>query len=154
RSEDGVTSNPVEAPAAGTPQLSPTACRYALPKSVEGSMFRCADLVVPEDRSKPGGRTVKLHVAIFKGKAAGAPTIDLAGGPGEPSETAAMGLAAGAKEIQDSFGKFLEHGDVVFLDQRGTGRSIPRLDCAAERLTQEQNGTSEVATLEMCRDRH
>jgi pimeloyl-ACP methyl ester carboxylesterase len=102
-----------------------------VPKSIEGKAFRCGDLVVPENRDNPASRKIKIHAIVFKGKEGGVPTIELNGGPGGSSEMAAQALALGAPFIQKEYGRFLETGDLVFFDQRGTGRSIPRLSCAA-----------------------
>jgi hypothetical protein len=49
-----------------------------------GKTVRCGYLIVPEDRTKPNGRTIKLAVAIFKSPVqhpAPDPVIYLAGGP-------------------------------------------------------------------------
>lgn len=46
----------------------------------------CAALVVPENRSKPGGRTLRLAVAIIPSEtqpAAADPIVFITGGPGE-----------------------------------------------------------------------
>ena len=47
--------------------------------------MQCGYLIVPEDRSAPGKRTIRLHVGIFKAtgpKAANDPIVFLDGGPG------------------------------------------------------------------------
>ncbi len=127
---------PGVAPAA--PKLETVACRFLVPKSAEGKDFHCADLTVPESRRAAGGRTIKLHVAIMKGKEGGVPTIELVGGPGGSSEGLVGAVAAKTKRAQREYGKILEKGDLVLFDQRGTGRSIPRLYCdmqSGEELT-------------------
>lgn len=128
-----------------TSALETVPCRFLVPKSAEGKDFRCADLTVPENRQKADSRTIKLHMAIVKGKAGGVPTVDLQGGPGGGSELVVGGLTAKRSGILAEYGKFLEHGDLILFDQRGTGRSIPRLSCPA--------GASGEPDTASCRDR-
>jgi len=104
-------------------------CRFAVPKSVEGKAFRCGDLVVPENRENAASNKIKVHVIVFKGKEGGIPTIELNGGPGGSSEMLVEAMSVNAPFIQKEYGRFLEIGDLVLFDQRGTGRSIPRLTC-------------------------
>jgi pimeloyl-ACP methyl ester carboxylesterase len=84
---------------------------------------RCGRLLVPEDRSRPGGRTISLSVAIVKSAAAQAkpdPIVWLAGGPGDDAITEIpMALA----------GKLNADRDVIFMSQRGTYSAIPKLTC-------------------------
>lgn len=118
------------APTAKTaPTLEPTACRFVIPRSVEGKAVRCADLSVPENRRVAGARAIKLHVAIVKGKEGGVRTVELNGGPGGGSDGIVGPLVAGDAPLLDLYAPILAQGDVVFLDQRGTGRSLPRLGC-------------------------
>lgn len=107
-------------------------CRYVVPKSAEGTAFFCGDLSVPENRRKEGSRSIKLHVIVFKGKKAGFPTIFLEGGPGGSAEESAMGVAIQDPSFMARNQKFLDEGDLVFFDQRGVGRSVPRLTCVPE----------------------
>lgn len=109
--------------------LVTTACRFLVPKSVEGKTVRCADLTVPENRRKEGSRTIKLHVAIVSGKAGGVPTIELNGGPGGGADQLVGGVVAREPKMLEGYGDLLAQGDMVFFDQRGTGRSVPRLSC-------------------------
>ncbi|MBX3191672.1 MAG: alpha/beta fold hydrolase [Labilithrix sp.] len=125
-----------------TTGLVPTACRFAVPKSAEGSAYRCADLVVPENRANAAARTIKVHVIIFKGKEGGVPTIELNGGPGGSSEMLAQSLSVRAGFTKDNYLRLLDIGDLILVDQRGTGRSLPRLDCGQ---TEEPSA---------CRQRH
>lgn len=83
-------------------------------------------LTVPENRQKPNSRVVELAFVRFRSTAKnpGAPIVYLSGGPGGPG----IGAARGAR-----FPLFLamrEFGDVIALDQRGTGDSRPNLMCA------------------------
>jgi pimeloyl-ACP methyl ester carboxylesterase len=119
---------PQEAPAL-TNTLAKVPCRFFVPKSVEGQSFYCADVSVPEDRRNPASPKIKIHVGVIKGKPNGVPTIELIGGPGGGSEPLIGGVAAGGKKMLEVYGRFLAQGDLVFFDQRGTGRSEPRLAC-------------------------
>src|SRR5947207_12821872 len=71
---------------AATPRFEPTACHFKLGAGiVAGRDVRCGFVVVPEDRSVPHGRTIRLAVAIFKSPRphpAPDPVGCLQGGPG------------------------------------------------------------------------
>lgn len=79
-------------------------------------------LTVPLNREKNGSGTIDLHFVRFKGTGPrkGPPVIYLPGGPGG----AATGLLRfpGAAEI---LAAFRSTGDLILLDQRGTGQSKP-----------------------------
>jgi pimeloyl-ACP methyl ester carboxylesterase len=96
-------------PCNGSPDLPPTKCYF---------------LEVPESRHSGDTKTIKLFVAVITppGSAPNAlPLVWLAGGPGEP-----------ASGVLDNPPTFVgTPRPVVFVDQRGTGRSDPRLDCEA-----------------------
>jgi len=84
----------------------------------------CGVLVVPENRSRPGGRTIRLQVAIMRSRAAkpaADPILFVQGGPG---------LGAIVPQLAAPyFEPFLRTRDVILLDQRGTGYSKPMLSC-------------------------
>lgn len=129
------TTPPGPETSSATTTLPRVACRFNVPTSLEGSAYECFDVVVPENRSVPGSRMIQVHAIRFHGKPGGTTTVELNGGPGGPSEDAAMGLALGVPELKDSLGKFLEIGDYVMFDQRGVGRSVPRIDCTEAELS-------------------
>lgn len=82
---------------------------------------RCGALEVPENWSRPGGRTISLNVMVIPAvkKAAGAtPLFDLAGGPGIAVTTSAGFYLTEGRTFRES-------RDVVLVDQRGTGKSSP-----------------------------
>ena len=88
---------------------------------------QCGEWEVPEDRSRPEGRRIKLVVAVLPANTLNPradPLFVLAGGPGQ----AATRLGPFAAQLVD----VRRDRDVVLLDQRGTGRSSP-LDCASFR---------------------
>jgi pimeloyl-ACP methyl ester carboxylesterase len=84
---------------------------------------RCGQLTVPENRSKPTGRTIALWVAVIPAASADPkpdPIVWLAGGPGDDAITEIpMALA----------GKLNRDRDVVFMSQRGTYSAKPSLTC-------------------------
>lgn len=99
-------------------------CWFDTPDSVP---VDCGYLIVPEDRSKPDGRSVRLAMAIFRapgGNPEPDPIVQLHGGPG------------GGVIQFFSFGEYGPYAeftstnrDVIVLDQRGNGLSEPVLNC-------------------------
>jgi pimeloyl-ACP methyl ester carboxylesterase len=89
-----------------------------------GPRVECGYILVPEDRSNPESRLIRLAVlrvaAEWDSEQA---TVFLAGGPGGP---AIEGLADGVPITGEDALALAEHGDVIFLDQRGTGYSEAR----------------------------
>src|SRR5579863_3549737 len=86
---------------------------------------RCGRLNVSENRHRAGAPTISLSVAIVAASSAkknGDPIVWLAGGPGDDAITEIpMALA----------GKLNADRDVIFMSQRGTYTSRPRLTCAS-----------------------
>lgn len=81
-------------------------------------------LVVPENRAKPTSDPIQLAFARLRGPAVASrpPVIYLAGGPG--------GSSTWETEVPEWLQRWvplLDDGDVILLDQRGTGESSPRL---------------------------
>ena len=113
-----------------TSALTQTSCRYIIPKSVEGTKVVCYDLQVQENRRNAGAnKTITIHLARIKGKEGGIPTVELIGGPGGGGDDIVGGIVAGASDLVTAYGPILAKGDLVVFDQRGIGRSIPRLNC-------------------------
>jgi len=80
---------------------------------------RCGVFEVPENRERPQGRQLKIHVAVVpasSGRSRPDPIAILMGGPGEETILAA---AYYAKERAS----LLEERDLLLVDQRGTGKS-------------------------------
>lgn len=101
------------------------ACR--LDSAVTGgqSAARCGEYVVPENRKSPGGRKLRLHVAVVPAlrlEPAADPLFVLSGGPGQAASDLYLSIAP-------AFARIRRDRDIVLVDQRGTGRSN-RLDCA------------------------
>lgn len=89
------------------------------------------ELRVPENRSKPGSRTITLQLVRFAatGSQRGAPIVYLAGGPGSSGIEAARGPRF------PLFMALRQTADVIALDQRGTGLEggdDPQTDCDEE----------------------
>jgi pimeloyl-ACP methyl ester carboxylesterase len=99
---------------------SPTTGRLTLkPCTVQGVPARCGTFVVPENRSKPNGRTIGLRVvvlpALSKPAASDAVTY-LTGGPGDA-------VTDETKILSNELIDLNEHHDILLVDQRGTGSS-------------------------------
>ena len=102
--------------------------------SIEERILKSADgteiaaefgrLVVPEVRGKDGSNLIELAFVRLKSKAESplAPLIYLAGGPGGSST-----FFADRPASLQAWLPMLGLGDVIFLDQRATGRSEPDL---------------------------
>jgi pimeloyl-ACP methyl ester carboxylesterase len=78
---------------------------------------RCLTVPVPEDRSRPAGRTIQLRVLVLPATGtalAEDPVVFLAGGPGQAATVLARG------HLRDSLRR---ERHLVFADQRGTGGS-------------------------------
>ena len=148
------TESPEEPPYVAVFERS--SCRFRIPAGVK---VECGFLVVPENHSKPAGRTIRLHVAIFSTESdnpAPDPIVYLSGGPGQsPLKMAQFAF--------DVFTPFLANRDLILLDQRGVGYSEPALDChelldLAYQTAQEDLPLDEIANLTteaagVCRDR-
>ena len=86
---------------------------------------RCGTLQRALDPQRPGGVQITIHYAVLPALArhkAADPVVFFAGGPGQGAISLAGTLAA-------RFGRWGQRRDLVFVDQRGTGRSAP-LRCA------------------------
>jgi pimeloyl-ACP methyl ester carboxylesterase len=114
---------PVGAQNATSPKFESVDCMFTVPK---GQKPDCGYVTVPEDRSQPNGRTVKLAVAIFHSDNPDkipAPLIYLEGGPGGSA------LEYLSLIFDDRYANLLKNQDIILFDQRGVGRSQPALDC-------------------------
>ena len=121
------------APLAASAQPTGASSRPAL--TVEPTTFTADDgravdaeigrFRVPENRARPGGRTVELAFVRFPSTSAtpGPPIVYLAGGPGGAGTDAARGTRF------DLFQALRSVADVVAFDQRGTGLSERLPEC-------------------------
>ena len=80
---------------------------------------------VPENRASGSSREIELAFVRLPtvSKRPGPPVVWLSGGPGD------SGIADLDTPILELFLELRQLGDVLILDQRGTGLSVPRLDC-------------------------
>jgi pimeloyl-ACP methyl ester carboxylesterase len=119
----GVTPAAASAQAGYEARFEPAPCPdlpepVALPRNA-----RCGFLVVPENRSRPEGRTIRLVVAIVPAVAqqpAPDPIVHLTGGPGGVALAEAQALVKAG---------FNGDRDLILMDQRGTFLSEPALTC-------------------------
>lgn len=91
------------------------------PCVVQGIDALCGTFVVPENRTKPNGRTIGLHVVVlpaFSKSAQKDAVTYLAGGPGEAATDEAANLSQQLSALH-------LYRDILLVDQRGTGRSSP-----------------------------
>ena len=121
------------------------------------SGVRCGYLTVPENRAKPDGRRIRIFVMRAPAVSATPrpdPIVYLSGGPG------------GAGSFEVAF--MVKHGlnadrEVIFVDQRGTHRAEPRLDCTEWEQFQfdavslpfaaDSTTAADSAGIKACRDR-
>jgi pimeloyl-ACP methyl ester carboxylesterase len=102
------------------PRFEPARCWPTVPASVSA---RCGFLVVPENRARRNGNTIRVAVAIIPAAAkrpAADPLVYLDGGPG-----GAPLLSTGALVGEG----FNADRDLILVDQRGTYYSRPQLTC-------------------------
>ncbi|MBS2030331.1 MAG: alpha/beta fold hydrolase [Deltaproteobacteria bacterium] len=109
-----IDDRPVQA-AETKPTLTLAPCRL---KGVNDEV-KCGTLEVPEDRADPASKKIGLRVAVvpaLSGNRKPDPLFILAGGPGQ----AAADLV---DKVLPLFEKVRRTRDLVFVDQRGTGKS-------------------------------
>jgi pimeloyl-ACP methyl ester carboxylesterase len=101
-----------------TPFIEPSAC----PIKVDSSFnTRCGYLIVPENRAKNNGKTIRLPYAIVESKNPHKkkdPLLYTAGGPGGSS----LGWAIGAAHHSP-----IQQRDCIAFEQRGTWYALPNL---------------------------
>ncbi len=99
---------------------------------VQGQNMRCGTLYTPEVHAKPD-KLIAVPVLIFlSGKNARPPVVNLAGGPGQ--SWADLGLDTVPATLIEGLPQ-----DYIFIEQRGTGLSTPRLDCPDQTADQSDN---------------
>ncbi|MGW4409716.1 alpha/beta hydrolase [Nonomuraea sp. NPDC004702] len=96
----------------------------AVGRQLDQAGARCAELAVPLDHSRPGGRAIKLALsripATDRAHRLGALVLN-SGGPGESTLGMPLRTRAAMKDVAARY-------DVIGLDPRFVGRSTP-LDC-------------------------
>ena len=89
------------------------------PCVVQGIQARCGTFAVPENRTKPNGRTIGLHVIVLPAFVKPARTdavAYLAGGPGDAATEQALNQGWQSSKLN-------LYRDILLVDQRGTGES-------------------------------
>lgn len=108
------------ASAAAVPHFEPAACD--LPDIADvASRLRCGVVQVPRDHARPEGPTYALAVVIVASAQRPAlldPVVYISGGPGAP-----LTVYAGYQARHP----YAPNRDLILVDQRGAGRSEPRL---------------------------
>jgi pimeloyl-ACP methyl ester carboxylesterase len=153
----GVATTLAGCPAA---RFEPLPCTVQLPPGQEPERTRCGAVIVPEDRRRSDGRTVRLPVVVFRSTVADRPAdplVHLSGGPGG----ALLDFVHTFRP--EAFGPLLGGRDFVFFDQRGTGRSRPSLACPefdaavaaglAVPGSASEDGALLIEALRVCHDR-
>lgn len=118
---------PVSAEGASVPMYEKTECWFPL---YESEKSECGYLTVAENRAKPDGRRLQLAVVILRARLAihyTDPIVVINGGPGGELALDQDGIKGWRKLISRI--PAWHQRDVIFLEQRGTGKSKPNLDC-------------------------
>ncbi len=107
---------------AGDVKIKPYVFEYGQSQKIDAEL---GILRVPENRSNPESNLIELAFVRFKStaKTTGPPIVYLTGGPG------GSGIGAARGSRFPLFMAMREIGDVIALDQRGTGMSKPNLTC-------------------------
>ncbi len=136
------------------PRWEPSACGFQAPP---GATVECGTLIVPEQRSAPTERTLRLPVVKIKSRSAQPapdPVVYTAGGPGASS----LGPVTAFWNSP-----LVDTHDVILFEQRGTRFAEPALDCPelttafvnnlAHNLPVNEEIAREVAAASVCRER-
>ena len=110
------------------PRFESAACPFTAEPGVL-EQVRCGYVTVPENRSRPDGRRLRLAVAILKSRSATPrpdPVVRLGGGPGDPSLARVPAVLTGAAgDAGGLLNALRDERDVIMYDQRGVGFSEP-----------------------------
>jgi pimeloyl-ACP methyl ester carboxylesterase len=105
------------------PRFESGACPASVAKLLAGFGASCGDLVVPENRTKANGHTIRLPVAIIPSvnkPPAPDPVVQLSGGPGSDALSDAEFLVPAGLN---------RNRDLIIMGQRGTLDTEPELTC-------------------------
>jgi len=128
---------------ASTDQASLEACRIP---GVERAV-KCGVVRVPENPDAPSGRAIDVRYALVPAIARNKqpdPIFVFAGGPGQAATRV-------ARQIMPVLAELNARRDIVFIDQRGTGRSNP-LECDVDEgsLASTLEPAQQIARLSPC----
>ncbi|SHN28143.1 alpha/beta hydrolase [Rhizobacter sp. OV335] len=112
---------------------------------------RCGQVRRPLDPARPAGPQIDVHYVVVPAMARRKlpdPVFLLAGGPGQSAITL-------AGSVMPLFQRLNNRRDIVFVDQRGTGRSAPLAcdDGPEPGLAGEADPARQFARMAACRDR-
>ncbi len=110
--------------------------------------LRCTRISVPLDYQHEDGDSVSLHVTVapsIKENAKPDPLFVLAGGPGQAGSEIVMLL-------EHAFSKVRQNRDIIFIDQRGTGRSGKLLCAQADQIDELPSSQQEDAIKQCLRE--
>ncbi|MBC7916741.1 MAG: alpha/beta hydrolase [Rhodoferax sp.] len=123
------------------------------PCRVEGmpNELQCGSVRRALDPARPNGQQIDVHFLVVPAMARNKqpdPVVLLAGGPGQSAISVAPGVLG-------RLGRLNNRRDLVFIDQRGTGRSAPLQCDDDERLTLKQatDMQAQFARLQVCREK-
>ena len=103
-----------------TPKIEPCDCIFKADSTLK---TRCAYLIVPENRSKPKGKTIKLpfiYVESSNPNKQKDPVLYTSGGPGASSLSSVRFT---------HYRQFIKNRDYIAFEQRGTTYAKPCLSC-------------------------
>lgn len=109
--------------------------------------LQCGVVQRPLDPAKPEGRQIEVHYLVVPAMARNKqpdPVLMLAGGPGQ----SAINVAS---QVLPRLSRLSNRRDLVFIDQRGTGRSAP-LECPDESRLPTAEALDPQAQLQRLRD--
>lgn len=141
-------------PALAQPDESPASTPVRLPVSQQGQSchlpnhedpLRCVSVVVPIDYANASGDQLTLHVTVapaFRELAKPDPLFVLAGGPGQAGSDIVSLLERAFKRVRAT-------RDIVFIDQRGTGKS-GKLSCDFDQLDDNLNEAEQEKFIADC----
>ncbi|MEM9951509.1 MAG: alpha/beta hydrolase [Chloroflexota bacterium] len=116
---------------AQTSTLRESNCRFNIPENIT---LDCYTLRVPENRQDSNSKDILLSIAIVRhpsGNPEPDPIMFLQGGPGGST------LSTFDLTYASRFEPLLAtNRDIILFDQRGTGKSSPRLDCGVYNVLQ------------------
>ncbi|CAG1015758.1 Tripeptidyl aminopeptidase [Burkholderiaceae bacterium] len=124
-----------------------TPCRVAGIKNE----VKCGVLKRPLDPAQPQGTAIEVHVVVVPAMARNKlpdPVFLLAGGPGQSAISV-------APQTLPLFTRLNNRRDIVFVDQRGTGRSAPLAceDTRHQTFAEQADPQRQLAQMRRCRDR-
>ncbi|MEE2930757.1 MAG: alpha/beta hydrolase [Pseudomonadota bacterium] len=137
------------------PEFTPYVCPYhAQAPEYDPEEFRCGYVLVPEDRTNPESRLIKLSVlkiASTTDNPEQRAVIRLTGGPGGTSLSAGRIAAYQRADTK----RFRDAADLIFFDQRGIGYSEAHFCRATPREFQfgvptEEGGAIRIEALKKC----